>query len=38
MTHRDPFDRMLIAQAKEDHLTLCSADRVFADYGIDILW
>ena len=32
MHHGDPFDRMLIAQAIEEHLELVSKDRVFAEY------
>ncbi len=36
--HRDPFDRMLIAQAKAERLTLISRDRVFERYGIEVLW
>jgi PIN domain nuclease of toxin-antitoxin system len=32
--HRDPFDRLLIAQALTDGLTFMSADRKFAEYGI----
>jgi PIN domain nuclease of toxin-antitoxin system len=36
--HRDPFDRMLIAQAKAEGLTLISRDRVFARYGVEVLW
>jgi PIN domain nuclease of toxin-antitoxin system len=32
MHHADPFDRMLIAQAIEEHLELVSKDRVFAQY------
>lgn len=35
--HRDPFDRMLVAQAKEEGLTLVTRDPVFAQYGIPIL-
>jgi PIN domain nuclease of toxin-antitoxin system len=31
--HRDPFDRMLIAQAMVEDLTLLSTDRVFARYS-----
>lgn len=31
--HRDPFDRMLVAQAISESLTLLSADRAFAAYG-----
>jgi PIN domain nuclease of toxin-antitoxin system len=36
--HRDPFDRLLIAQAIEGKLTLVSVDDVFDDYGITRLW
>lgn len=32
MHHADPFDRMLIAQAIEEHLELVSKNRVFAHY------
>jgi PIN domain nuclease of toxin-antitoxin system len=31
--HRDPFDRMLVAQAQVERLTLLSADRHLAAYG-----
>ncbi|HUD60203.1 MAG TPA: type II toxin-antitoxin system VapC family toxin [Acetobacteraceae bacterium] len=36
--HRDPFDRMLIAQAREDDLTIVSADRIFRSYGAAVIW
>ncbi len=36
--HADPFDRMLIAQALTEGLTLVTHDRLFAPYGIPILW
>lgn len=36
--HRDPFDRMLIAQAQVERLALVSADRALADYDVEILW
>lgn len=36
--HRDPFDRLLIAQAKSSDLTLVSADNAFKQYDVDILW
>ena len=36
--HRDPFDRLLIAQAIEEKMTLLSVDEVFDDYGIGHLW
>ncbi|HMD45195.1 MAG TPA: type II toxin-antitoxin system VapC family toxin [Acidimicrobiales bacterium] len=35
--HADPFDRMLIAQAKGERLTLVSRDRRFADYDVELL-
>jgi PIN domain nuclease of toxin-antitoxin system len=35
--HRDPFDRMLIAQARVERLTVITADVRFADYQIDLL-
>jgi PIN domain nuclease of toxin-antitoxin system len=37
-SHRDPFDRMLIAQSKEEKAALVSCDAVFRDYGIDLVW
>ncbi len=36
--HRDPFDRMLIAQALSGSLTLISNERLFDRYGISRLW
>ena len=36
--HRDPFDRLLVAQAELERLTLISSDPVFLQYGIDVLW
>lgn len=35
--HRDPFDRMLLAQAELERLTMVSADGQFAPYGIDLI-
>jgi PIN domain nuclease of toxin-antitoxin system len=35
--HRDPFDRMLVAQAATEALTLVSRDESIALYDIDIL-
>lgn len=35
--HRDPFDRMLIAQAQLDDYTVVTADRVFSSYGVATL-
>lgn len=36
--HRDPFDRMLIAQGVSENCVLVTRDRVFARYGIPCLW
>lgn len=36
--HGDPFDRLLIAQAKAGHMTLVSADKTFAKYGVKRIW
>lgn len=35
--HRDPFDRMLVAQADVEGLTLVTRDRMLAAYSIPIL-
>lgn len=35
--HADPFDRILIAQAKLERLTLVSADRAMHVYGVELL-
>lgn len=37
MHHRDPFDRLLISQARTEGLTVITADRRFADYGIAVI-
>lgn len=36
--HRDPFDRMLIAQAQAEGLVLVTHDRILEDYDVEILW
>ena len=36
--HRDPWDRLLMAQARLERLTVVSIDPVFADYSISTLW
>lgn len=35
--HRDPFDRMMIAQARTEKLTLVSADSWFRRYEVELL-
>jgi PIN domain nuclease of toxin-antitoxin system len=37
-THRDPFDRMLAAQALIEDLTVITRDRAFADFGCKVAW
>jgi PIN domain nuclease of toxin-antitoxin system len=36
--HRDPFDRMLIAQAGVEGLTLVTADAAMRQYDVPTLW
>ena len=36
--HRDPFDRLLIAQAQTEGMTLVSADGIFDLDEVDLLW
>lgn len=36
--HRDPFDRMLIAQAQAEDLTVVTHDLRFEPYPVQILW
>jgi PIN domain nuclease of toxin-antitoxin system len=35
--HSDPFDRMLVAQARVEAITLASADQALARYGVPVL-
>lgn len=37
LVHRDPFDRMIVAQAMRRGLTLVTADGTLAGYGVPIL-
>jgi PIN domain nuclease of toxin-antitoxin system len=36
--HRDPFDRMLVAQAQMEDMMLVSADPMFRLYNVSMLW
>ena len=36
--HKDPFDRMLIAQALEENLTIATSDPAFQRYGVKTIW
>jgi PIN domain nuclease of toxin-antitoxin system len=36
--HRDPFDRLLVAQAAQERLSLLTADRTLLGYGEAVRW
>ena len=36
--HRDPFDRLLAAQARRERIAIVSADPVFTKYGVRRIW
>jgi len=36
--HKDPFDRLLIAQANRENAVLISCDSVFANYSVQVEW
>ena len=36
--HRDPFDRLLAAQALEEKISIVSRDAVFGAYGLKRIW
>lgn len=36
--HHDPFDRLLIAQATVEELTIMTPDKAFRAYGVPLLW
>lgn len=38
LLHRDPFDRMIIAQSITENLTIISKDKNFSLYPIKLLW
>jgi PIN domain nuclease of toxin-antitoxin system len=35
---QDPFDRLIIAQAMTEEMTILTADRVFAKHRAEVLW
>jgi PIN domain nuclease of toxin-antitoxin system len=37
-THKDPFDRLLVAQAISEGATIVSVDSIFASYPVPVLW
>ena len=38
LIHRDPFDRILVAQAMEKNITLLTCDSEIAKYQVAVLW
>ena len=36
--HRDPFDRLILAQAQAEGITVIAKDHKFKLYGVDLLW
>lgn len=36
--HKDPFDRIIIAQAIVEGMTIVTVDHAFADYSVQIVW
>lgn len=38
MHHRDPFDRVLIAQSFEEDMVIVSSDRIFKRYSVEVVW
>jgi PIN domain nuclease of toxin-antitoxin system len=38
LLHRDPFDRILVAQAQIEKMTLVTADEILTQYGVELLW
>lgn len=38
LVHRDPFDRLLIAQSITENIPILSSDTVFKDYKVKVIW
>lgn len=36
--HRDPFDRLLVAQAQIEKMTIVSVDRMLKPYDVNVIW
>jgi PIN domain nuclease of toxin-antitoxin system len=36
--HTDPFDRLLIAQARNENLSILTADPQFSRYSVAVIW
>ena len=38
LIHKDPFDRMIAADAMHHHATILSPDKPYRDYGCNVTW
>jgi PIN domain nuclease of toxin-antitoxin system len=38
MIHRDPWDRLLVAQAQIENLPIITAEPVIEQYDVDVIW
>jgi PIN domain nuclease of toxin-antitoxin system len=38
LIHRDPFDRLIIAEALKEKMTVLTKDNLFKSYGVQVLW
>ena len=38
MIHRDPFDRLIIAEAQKEKMVVLTKDAKFSEYGIPVIW
>jgi PIN domain nuclease of toxin-antitoxin system len=38
LPHKDPFDRLLVAQANVEGAVLVSRDKIFEQYPVQLLW
>lgn len=36
--HKDPFDRMLVAQARREGLPIVGSDAMFGPYDVEVIW
>jgi PIN domain nuclease of toxin-antitoxin system len=36
--HRDPFDRLIVAQAHADRLPVVTKDKIFRKYDVEVIW
>ncbi|MCQ8118281.1 type II toxin-antitoxin system VapC family toxin [Methylomonas rosea] len=36
--HKDPFDRLILTQARLEKISLITADKAFSHYDVDLIW